>query len=472
MLWLSVSGAFREKITSSNWWEIGDGSVPLGILWCFGEWVVMMFLVWYLENTLSVGYGVSKHPCFCFQRRYWAEVRGKLDLEHEDAPQEIRKEKRLRPDIAAEQDRVFDLDGQKNPPVVRVLRLEKEFKRGKGTFKAVNGVSFGINSNECFGLLGHNGAGKTTTINILSGLFKPTGGNAFVKQFSIKTDIDTIHSHMGVCNQHDILWGDLSAVEHLMFYGRLKNLQGKELDKAVAAALESVKLSKFGHRQAKAYSGGMKRRLSVACALIGSPLVTYLDEPSTGLDPASRHNLWDVIIASKGKRSLILTTHSMEEADVLCDRIGIMDFGRLQCVGTSPELKQRFGAGYTMMVTSSDRSQGSMKALLAFLTKNWPSATLLNEPIAGSMKLEIFANEVKLSSCFRIMEANRDELKITDWGITETTLEEVFLKVTSEGFLTRDRAATNSILMGDQPPPVVPEPQSESPKTDKRITVT
>lgn len=453
MLWLSLSGARREAITTENWWTVGDGSVPLGILWCFGEWIVMMFFVWYLENTLSVGYGVSKHPCFCFQKRYWKEVRGKLDEEQEGGVEkELKKEKKLRPDVAAEQDRVFDLDGQKNPPVVRVMRLEKEFKRGKTSFKAVNGVTFGINSNECFGLLGHNGAGKTTTINILSGLFKPSGGNAFVKQYSIKTDIDRIYTHMGVCNQHDILWGDLSAIEHLMFYGRLKSLQGKELDEAVKAGLESVKLTKFGNRQAKAFSGGMKRRLSVACALIGSPLVTYLDEPSTGLDPASRHNLWDVIIASKGKRSLILTTHSMEEADVLCDRIGIMDFGRLQCLGTSPELKQRFGAGYTMMVTSSDRSQGSMKNLLAFLVKNWPSATLLNEPIAGSMKLEIFGSEVKLSSCFRIMEANRDDLKITDWGITETTLEEVFLKVTSEGFLTRERAATNSVLMGEQPP--------------------
>jgi len=347
---------------------------------------------------------------------------------------------------------VFDSAGSQNPPVVRVMRLTKEFKRGKGMFKAVDGVTFGINSNECYGLLGHNGAGKTTTINILSGLFKPSTGNAFVKNLSIKTDIDTIHTHMGVCNQHDILWGDLSGIEHLLFYGRLKNLQGKELDQAVAAALESVKLSKFGKRQAKNYSGGMKRRLSVACALIGSPMVTYLDEPSTGLDPASRHNLWDVIIASKGKRSLILTTHSMEEADVLCDRIGIMDFGRLQCVGTSHDLKTRFGAGYTMMVTSSDRSPESMKALLAFLTSNWPSATLLNEPIAGSMKLEIDGHEVKLSTCFRTMEANRANLKITDWGITETTLEEVFLKVTTEGFLTRDRRNTNSILMGEKPP--------------------
>lgn len=479
MLWLAFSGAYKEPITSSNWWEVGDGSVPLGILWCFGEWVVMMFFVWYLENTLSVGYGVSKHPCFCFQRRYWNEIRGKLDSEQE-SDKSLHKEPGLRPDVAAEQDRVFDIAGQKNPPVVRVLRLEKEFKRGKGTFKAVNGVSFGINTNECFGLLGHNGAGKTTTISILSGLFKPTRGNAFVKQYSVKTDIDTIQTHMGVCNQHDILWGDLTAVDHLLFYGRLKNLQGKELDRAVAVGLESVKLTKFAHRQAKAFSGGMKRRLSVACALIGSPLVTYLDEPSTGLDPASRHNLWDVIIASKGKRSLILTTHSMEEADVLCDRIGIMDFGRLQCVGTSPELKQRFGAGYTMMVTSSDHSQSSMKALLVFLVKNWPSATLLNEPIAGSMKLEILASEVKLSTCFRIMEANREELKITDWGITETTLEEVFLKVTSEGFLSRDRANTNSILMHEAPAPEsFPSQASESSqppqKTEeqqKRITIT
>merc|ERR1711885_48117 len=134
---------------------------------------------------------------------------------------------------------------------------------------------------------------------------------------------------MGVCPQHDILWGSLTGRMHVSFFGRLKGMNGK----------------------AMGYSGGMKRRLSVANSLVGNPDVVYMDEPSTGLDPASKHQLWDVISASKAGKSMILTTHSMEEADVLCDRIAIMAGGELQCIGRSWQLKRRFGKGYTATIT-------------------------------------------------------------------------------------------------------------------------
>ena len=136
--------------------------------------------------------------------------------------------------------------------------------------------------------------------------------------------------------------------DHLRFFGRLKGLRGRKLHKAVDRALEQVNLADAGLRAAKKLSGGMKRRLSVAMSLIGDPRVVYLDEPSTGLDPASRRQLWDVISKAKGNKSIVLTTHSMEEAEVLCDRVGIMALGQLQCIGKSQELKRRYGKGYTL----------------------------------------------------------------------------------------------------------------------------
>ena len=141
--------------------------------------------------------------------------------------------------------------------------------------------------------------------------------NAYVGKFSIKDDLSKIYSDMGVCPQHDLLWPDLYAKEHLDFYGRLKGFSGKKLDNMVASMLKKVNLTKFAKRKAGGFSGGMKRRLSMANALMGGPGVVYMDEPSTGLDPASKHALWDVIAAAKsqGGRSMLLTTHSMEEAD-------------------------------------------------------------------------------------------------------------------------------------------------------------
>ena len=152
-------------------------------------------------------------------------------------------------------------------------------------------------------------------------------GGGYVNGKSITSDMLSIHQEMGVCPQHDVLWDDLTAEEHLLFYGRLKGFTGSELSKMVKEAMDSVQLGEHRAKLVGMFSGGMKRRLSCACSLIGNPSIVYMDEPSTGLDPASRHRLWSVIQQAKGNKSIVLTTHSMEEADVLCERIGIMSDG-------------------------------------------------------------------------------------------------------------------------------------------------
>jgi len=174
----------------------------------------------------------------------------------------------------------------------------------------------------------------------------------------------------------------------------------------------------------------MKRRLSTACSLVGEPKVVYMDEPSTGLDPASRHRLWEVIAQSKGKNSILLTTHSMEEADVLCERIGIMGAGHMLCLGTSLDLKSRFGAGYRLSLHIKDKGAEAALACGSVVTKLCPSAKLLNDPMGGIMDYEVPRAEVRLSVVYSAIEAHRDKLGILDWGITESTLEEVFLAVT------------------------------------------
>jgi ABC-type multidrug transport system ATPase subunit len=198
---------------------------------------------------------------------------------------------------------------------------------------------------------------------------------------------------MSVCPQDNLLWESLTGEEHLCvhapppplrcsaslascsyFYGRLKNLQGAVLDAAVDEALRSVNLAEPATRQKLSgeYSGGMKRRLSVAISLIGNPLVVYLDEPSTGLDPASRHQLWEAILKAKKDRTIILTTHSMEEAEVLCDKIGIFVSGELRCFGAPQNLTHRYGSNYSLTVTVNT---GMLAQAKDFLTNLAPGLT-------------------------------------------------------------------------------------------------
>ena len=230
--------------------------------------------------------------------------------------------------------------------------------------------------------------------------------------------------------QHDILWNDLTAREHLVFFARLRKIPKNQLAAAVAKALDAVNLTEWGDVLSSKFSGGMKRRLSTACSLVGDPEVVYMDEPSTGLDPASRHRLWEVIAQSKGKNSILLTTHSMEEADVLCDRLGIMGAGDMQCVGTSLDLKARFGAGYCLSLHLQDKSPGAADKAVAEVKALLPSAKLLNEPMGGVLDFEVPRAEVKLSVVYAGIEAQRGPLGVLDWGITESTLEEVFIAVT------------------------------------------
>jgi len=226
-----------------------------------------------------------------------------------------------------------------------------------------------------------------------------------------------------------VLWNDLTAAEHLRFYARLRSVSPRHLDKAVGTALAEVNLHKWANVLSGKFSGGMKRRLSVACAMVGNPRIVYLDEPSTGLDPASRRKLWGVISAAKANKAVLLTTHSMEEAEVLCDRIGIMSEGVMKCLDIPAKLKQRYGEGYKLSIHTSDRSKEMSDKVIAFVARVCPDAHLLNDPMGGTSDFELPRDSIKISEIYLEVDKMTETLNILDWGITETTMEEVFLKV-------------------------------------------
>ena len=212
-------------------------------------------------------------------------------------------------------------------------------------FKAVNGVSFSIKKGEIFGLLGPNGAGKTTTIRMLSTVLEADSGEVTIGGHSIRRNAEAVRSIIGVCPQDLALYEDLSALDNLVFFGRMAGMKGNE---ARAQAMDNLKLMGLQDRakgKVAKYSGGMKRRINLAIALMGNPQLLFLDEPTVGVDPQSRNNIYENIESLRDKGMTILyTTHYMEEADRLCERVAIMDGGQIIRMDTSRNLKAEIGS--------------------------------------------------------------------------------------------------------------------------------
>lgn len=193
---------------------------------------------------------------------------------------------------------------------------------------------------------------------MLTGIYEPTYGDAWVGGRSIKEKIGKVQELIGYCPQFDLLWTDLTVEEHLYFYSRIKNVSRHKIDQViniltfqnVEKTLDDVKLTKFRGFLIKELSGGMKRRLSLGISLVGSPSIVFLDEPTTGLDPENKRQIWEILSGCKANKCMILTTHLMEEAEVLSDRIGIIINGQMRCLGTQYKLKKIYGKGFKLVI--------------------------------------------------------------------------------------------------------------------------
>lgn len=265
-------------------------------------------------------------------------------------------------DVIFEQDRVES--DRASSDLIVVKQLTKRYGNGK---LAVNNLSLGIGPGECFGLLGINGAGKTTTMSILTTEFPPTNGDASLAGFSIRDSVYEARRRIGYCPQFDALFTNMTGREHVELYASIKGTPHQFVKEAAAAKLAAVGLSAFDcDRLSAHYSGGMKRRLSLACATIGLPRLCFFDEPTTGVDPVGRREIWMMIsdmltgdsIPDAEKPSVLLTTHSMEECEALSNRIGIMAHGRLRCLGSAQHLKTKFGRGYQIELRASHPQMG------------------------------------------------------------------------------------------------------------------
>ncbi|EOA15012.1 hypothetical protein CARUB_v10028362mg [Capsella rubella] len=406
-----------------KWQDLSENGMDKLFYFMSVEWFVTLTVAY----CIDVGFSSGKSPFLFFKNPFkkssslpspsvQSSDNVLIDMDKTDVTQEREKVEQLRKEWSTGHAIVCD-------------NLKKVYPGSDGNPEklAVRGLYLAVPSGECFGMLGPNGAGKTSFINMMTGLLKPTSGTALVQGLDICKDMNKVYTSMGVCPQHDLLWETLTGREHLLFYGRLKSIKGSALTQAVEESLKSVSLFDGGvaDKQAGKYSGGMKRRLSVAISLIGNPKVVYMDEPSTGLDPASRKNLWTVIQRAKQATAIILTTHSMEEAEFLCDRLGIFVDGGLQCVGNPKELKGRYGGSYVFTITTSAEHEEKVERIVRRISPNAKRAYHL----AGTQKFEIPKQEVMIADVFLMVEKAKSKFTVFAWGLADTTLEDVFFKV-------------------------------------------
>jgi ABC-2 type transport system ATP-binding protein len=306
-----------------------------------------------------------------------------------------------------------------NASAIEVLDLHRSF----GGTKAVQGVSFEVNQGEIFSLLGPNGAGKTTTISMLSCLLRPEAGDARVMGHSIRSDQMGVKSVLGVVPQDLALYEDLTARENLTFWGKMYGLRGMPLRTRVDEVLEIIGLSDRARERVGKYSGGMKRRVNIGVALLHKPQVIYMDEPTVGIDPQSRRNILDSVIALKDQGMTVLyTTHYMEEAQEISEHVAIMDHGKVIACGTHDELVKLVG-GQTRIDLTTNTSVEKIRP-------TWEKVEGVERVVVEEEKISVLVSDSNLVLP-RLFEAvTQQSARITSVDIREPNLEAVFLHLT------------------------------------------
>jgi ABC-2 type transport system ATP-binding protein len=303
---------------------------------------------------------------------------------------------------------------------IEVKKLVREFRKGP---RAVDGIDLTVSPGEIYGFLGPNGAGKSTTVLMLTTLLPPTSGRASVGGFDISRQGAQVRASIGAALQEAALDAILTGREHLMLQATLQGLPGAERRRRADELLRRVGLSEAADRRVGGYSGGMKRRLDLALALVHSPRILFLDEPTTGLDPQSRAALWEEVerLAHDEGMTVFLTTQYLEEADVLADRIGIIDHGRIVAEGTPAQLKAEIGSP-SVEITPADPEAGErLTGLLADFGE-------LHRNGRGRVTVQLPGGEAQLAEIVRILD--RADLRVETLQLHQPSLDDVFLAKT------------------------------------------
>ncbi|XP_051046373.1 glucosylceramide transporter ABCA12 [Phodopus roborovskii] len=428
---------------------VQDDTTSFGWLCCLilADSFIYFFIAWYVRNVFPGTYGMAAPWYFPVLPSYWKERFGCTEVKHEKSNglmfTNIMMQNTNPSANKTSPDCAFPSNIEPEPKDLQVGVALHGVTKMYGSKTAVQNLNLNFYEGHITSLLGPNGAGKTTTISMLTGLFGASAGTIFVYGKNIKTDLNTVRKNMGVCMQHDVLFSYLTTKEHLLLYGSIKvpHWTKTQLHDEVKRTLKDTGLYSHRHKRVGTLSGGMKRKLSISIALIGGSRVVILDEPSTGVDPCSRRSIWDVISKNKTARTIILSTHHLDEAEVLSDRIAFLEQGGLRCCGSPFYLKEAFGDGYHLTLTKKKSPNLDTNAICdtaavtAMIQSHLPEA-YLKEDIGGELVYVLPPFSTKVSGAYlsllRALDSGMGKLNIGCYGISDTTVEEVFLNLTKD----------------------------------------
>ncbi|KAJ1560821.1 ATP-binding cassette sub- A member 5 [Cladochytrium tenue] len=429
-------------------WDWGNNVVPT-LVEMLGLIVLYFGLLYYLEFVRPA---MAQRPVSRFGSRGRAVQKVNDEQKIEEAEDE---------DVATERQRVADeLAASPTGPlaggdVVALHHVRKEYRRavaarpaGLSAFSqgprhetntVVADLSLGVARGQCLALLGPNGAGKSTTLGILVGEIRATRGTVRVGSARV-SEGERAQGLLGYCPQHDALWDNLTPAEHLRLFAEQKLVRAGDLTARVDAVLDMMRLQEYRDVRVKALSGGTKRKLSYALTIVGDSEVIVLDEPSTGMDPASRRFMWNAMTSTTADHACILTTHSLEEAEAVCSKVAILINGRLVCIGSSQHLKSRFGEGsYLLEVKCAPTRSDDVHAFVCSDLASEAAAPVLSESFQGHMVYSLPVRTAasspgdergrqSLAHVFRQLELRKGDLQIEEYALSQVTLEHVFLE--------------------------------------------
>ena len=435
-------------------------SVGLMYIMFVVDFFLFLFLGFYLNNVLPHDFGIRKPLYFIFTSDFWCSNKKRnndekklIDKKLEENAEEDNKENNYvvygsKDDIIKdeideklygdspnfESEEIYK-NRNKNDDKLKIRNIVKMFGDGK---IAVNGVNLNFYKDEIFALLGHNGAGKTTLISMLTGMYEATQGTAIYERVNIldSMNMEIFREKLGICPQHDILFEDLTIREHLEMFSIFKGVELTEVDNEVNKTLHDFQLEDIQYMLAKNLSAGQRRKLSISISLIGGSKVIFLDEPSSGMDITSRRNLWEILKRQTDGKIIILTTHYMEEASVLGKRIGIINAGKMKCIGSPLFLIEKYGKFMSLNVTKEEDCDSN--TIIEFIKNNAEDIEYeaLSEEIMFRIPIKNENSGKKtnfdLKSFFTKFDDNVKKLRIKSYSVSMPTLEDVFLNVAAE----------------------------------------
>ena len=420
------------------------------------DFFIYLFLGYYLQNVLPHKFGIRKPFYFLCTSDYWCRNKSKnnhkfnnninklndtafnnLNLENNrNSENNISKNNAFIFEDLYKNDPNFEsetlyIDKINKDDLLSIRNIVKTFDDGK---TAVDHVNLNFYKDEIFALLGHNGAGKTTLISMLTGLYEATEGKAYYngEDILIGANMDKFRVKIGICPQHDILFEDLTIKEHLEMFSIFKGVPSEYIDNEVNKSLNDFQLEDIKDIIVEDLSAGKKRQLSIAIALIGGSKVIFLDEPSSGMDIAARRNLWEILKRQLEQKIIILTTHYMEEASVLGNRIGIISNGKMKCIGTPLFLIEKFGKYMSINIY---KEEGAINEnIINYMNSKAQDIQyeILSEEILFHIPKENYINGGFFEGFFNDLDNNLANLNIKSYSVSMPTLEDVFLNLASE----------------------------------------